>query len=298
MGTFCQWRVQMGGRARDAAAGAVAGVLLALALGGFSGAAAKAGTKYASPECDSCRTVVEQFYVGWEKVVHGLAANGTFESRAGSAPKITYNQDIEDYLQGFCGSEYMRSFDDYIKAGCREFMKAHHRPMVGKFLHGEEKFSAGLSKSQKPQRIRDVCTSLGHVCPSWPPPELTLTEQNQDKCIACQGVVMDATYVLRRSKHGAMTQKALQKKKVEVFELLENLCLETYVRHDDHPHLRNEVCMHMWEEDEDEIIDALVKHHGADAQKQLEAAVGALCVDKFEFCKAGPHAASKAHQEL
>jgi hypothetical protein len=27
-----------------------------------------------------------------EKVVHGLAANGTYESRAGAAPKITYNQ--------------------------------------------------------------------------------------------------------------------------------------------------------------------------------------------------------------
>lgn len=89
--------------------------------------------------------------------MHGLAADGTYESRAGAAPKITYNQvsaracvcmrasackqkrvcaraasgrarlcvcthtslplqgpecppcaqDIEDYLQGFCESEYM-----------------------------------------------------------------------------------------------------------------------------------------------------------------------------------------------
>ena len=87
-------------------------------------AAEEAKAKYSSPECESCRTVVEQFYKGWfsqthvscegcphadtpsfyppdrgtifsrrrEKVVHGLAANGTFESRAGAAPKITYNQ--------------------------------------------------------------------------------------------------------------------------------------------------------------------------------------------------------------
>jgi len=70
-------------------------------------------------------------------------------------------QDIEDYLQGFCDSEYMKGYADYIGDGCKRFMKAHHRPMVGKFLHGEEKFAASLSKTKKPERIRSVCTDLG-----------------------------------------------------------------------------------------------------------------------------------------
>ena len=39
-------------------------------------------------------------------------------------------QEIEDYLQGFCDSKYMQDTADYIKDGCRTFMKDHHRPMV------------------------------------------------------------------------------------------------------------------------------------------------------------------------
>ena len=36
-----------------------------------------------------------------EKVVHGLAADGTYESRSGAAPKITYNQVVCVYMH--CG---------------------------------------------------------------------------------------------------------------------------------------------------------------------------------------------------
>ena len=43
-----------------------------------------------------------------------------------------------------------------------------------------------------------------------------------------------------------------------------------------------------------QVIDALVKH-----RKDDEAAVRALCVDKFEFCpSSAPIAVSKGHEEL
>jgi len=269
------------------------GAVLSLVLNSFSVAAEPGKTKYTSGECDSCRTVVEQFYKGWEKVVHGLAADGTYESRSGAAPKITYNQDIEDYLQGFCDSEYMKGYAEYIGDGCKTFMKNHHRPMVGKFLHGEEKFSSSLSKTQKPARIRSVCTELGKVCPAWPPAELEV-KSKQDACNACQGVVMDAAFLLRRSTFGELSASALKKKKLEIFDMLENLCLDTYTRHDDEPTARHDVCAHMWEEDEDEMIDTMIKHF-----KDTTAAVQAMCVDKFEFCKpSSPISVSKAHNEL
>jgi hypothetical protein len=38
---------------------------------------------------------------GWnrEVTIAGLAANGTYEDQVGKAPKIVYNQHIEDFLQ-------------------------------------------------------------------------------------------------------------------------------------------------------------------------------------------------------
>ena len=116
------------------------------------------------------------------------------------------------------------TFGKCAGVGCRSFMKKHHRPMVGKFLHGlhrsfsftsvrssgrmrahmtskmqtyrriflsfcclsrvtffhtspvagEEKFSASLTRTQKPERIRRYpllppCSLLPTLPPSFPP---------------------------------------------------------------------------------------------------------------------------------
>jgi len=164
--------------------------------------------------------------------------------------------------------------------------------MVGKFLHGEEKFATSLSKSQKPERVRSVCDTLGKVCPAWPPLELQV-KSAADKCGACQGVVLDAVYLLRRSRLSELAASALKKKKLEVFELMENLCLDTYTRWDDEPTVRFDVCTHMWEEDEDEVIDATVKH-----SEDEKRAAHALCVERFALCKPEQVQVSKVHQEL
>ena len=42
-----------------------------------------------------------------------------------------------------------------------------------------------------------------------------------------KGVVMDGSYLLRRSRYGELPPSALKKKKLEVFEIMENLCLGT-----------------------------------------------------------------------
>ena len=79
----------------------------------------------------------------------------------------------------------------------------------------------------------------------------------------------------------------------QVFDLMENLCLDVFTRHDDEPTVTHDVCTHMWEEDEDEIIDAVIKH------KDEAAVAKALCVDKFNFCsKVSSLQVAKAHDEL
>eukprot|EP00287_Rhodomonas_sp_CCMP768_P011938 CAMPEP_0196721316 /NCGR_PEP_ID=MMETSP1091-20130531/3918_1 /TAXON_ID=302021 /ORGANISM="Rhodomonas sp., Strain CCMP768" /LENGTH=249 /DNA_ID=CAMNT_0042062761 /DNA_START=72 /DNA_END=821 /DNA_ORIENTATION=- len=235
--------------------------------------------KVKSDDCDTCRTIVEQFYKGWEKVISGLAADGTFESRPGGAPKITYNQDIEDYLQGFCDSEYMKGYAPYVDEGCRRIMKQHHRPIVGKFLHGEERYGSALVRTERPQRILSVCTELVAACPAMPPPAQAVTAKT-DRCAACQRTVADAQFVVRRSRFGQLRGAALAKRKLDLLDLFEPLCLDAYTRHDDYPETINSVCSDMWEQDEDAFMDGIIQHWGDDA-----GAVREICVESFSVCK-------------
>eukprot|EP00802_Teleaulax_amphioxeia_P026189 Tamp_27204.p4 GENE.Tamp_27204~~Tamp_27204.p4 ORF type:complete len:106 (-),score=31.99 Tamp_27204:66-383(-) len=105
---------------------------------------------------------------------------------------------------------------------------------------------------------------------------------------------MDAVFSLRRSRLSELSESALKKKKLEVFDLMENLCLDTYTRWDDEPTIRFDVCTHMWEEDEDAVIDAIVKH-----REDERAAANALCVEQFALCKASSAIeVSRGRQEL
>mmetsp|Transcript_32617 Transcript_32617/g.67371 ORF Transcript_32617/g.67371 Transcript_32617/m.67371 type:complete len:275 (+) Transcript_32617:154-978(+) len=237
-----------------------------------------------SNDCDTCRTIVERFYQGWEKTISRLAADGTFESRPGGAPKITYNQDIEDYLQGFCDSEYMKDLASFVDDGCRRIMKEHHRAIVGKFLHGEERYGATLTKTDRPERVMSVCRDIAHVCPTFPLPHLEV-KAKEDKCNACKSTVADALYLIRRSRLGALTDKALKKKRLDVYELLENLCTETYYRHDDMPDVHNTVCSDMFEEDEDGIIDTLVSLFPSSLSSSSDAhAQRKICASSLSYC--------------
>lgn len=104
---------------------------------------------------------------------------------------------------------------------------------------------------------------------------------------------MDASFLLRRSRLGDLTVSGLKKKRLELFDLLDNLCLDTYTRHDDEPTVRHDVCAHMWEEDEDEVIDTMIAH-----SKQHHEAVKALCIDKFAYCTPQHVERSRVHHEL
>ncbi|KAJ1484676.1 hypothetical protein T484DRAFT_1947349 [Baffinella frigidus] len=240
--------------------------------------------KIDSAGCEACRTLVEQFYKGWEKTISNLAADGTFESRPGQAPKIVYNQQIEDYLQGFCASEYMKGYAGYVNDGCEKIMKKFKRGIVGKFLHGEERYGTEGVKSLRPERINDVCTTLAKACPALPPPAAAVVSI-ADKCGACKGVVTDALFIMRRDRliHDNKPE-TLRKRKLEVFELLEPMCMDAFHRHTDFPAVYNSVCLEMWEEDEEGLIGALVLSGGGgwktgDAHR-------AVCADAFSYCTA------------
>jgi len=107
----------------------------------------------------------------------------------------------------------------------------------------------------------------------------------KDKCRACRGVVSDAMFVIRRSSLGELPTKTLKKKKLEVFDLLENLCVETYTRHDDLPDVYHEVCMDMWEADEEKMLEVLTQHANEEKVEEEERkAAASLCAQTFGYC--------------
>mmetsp|Transcript_57404 Transcript_57404/g.120053 ORF Transcript_57404/g.120053 Transcript_57404/m.120053 type:complete len:268 (-) Transcript_57404:23-826(-) len=253
-------------------------VILLFVIGMGMSSSVLARSRWQSPDCDSCRTVVEQFYKGWEVTIAGLAANGTYEDQVGKAPKIVYNQHIEDFLQGFCDSQWMKGYSDYIGDGCKRIMKEHHRPIVGKFLHEEERLGTTGRRTTRPQRIQAICKDLVKVCPQYPSAKNQVTSR-KDRCQACRGVVSDALYILRRSKLGALQPTGLRKKRMELYEMLDNMCPEMYFRHSDEPEVYDDVCQEMWE-DEDTILGELTRR-ASDSET-----TGRLCSESFSYCSA------------
>jgi len=255
--------------AEDAAAAAAAGVV-------------RHGDVDRSPKCDSCRTMVEQFYEGWEKTITELAADGTFEKQPGGAPKITYNQEIEDFLVGFCESKHMKGYAPYITQGCRDMMKSHRREIVGKFLHEEEMMGSTGKRTMKPRRIRQVGGGGGMkgitaycIDDSVPGPAVTA---RKDKCNACRGVVEDALFAVRRSWLGYTVDKkgVRAKRRLDFGEMLEPLCNHIFNRYDDEPEDRHSFCIDIMEEDEDAFLSAVLDG---------EDAVNKVCVKTMKVCK-------------
>lgn len=172
----------------------------------------------------------------------------------------------------------MKGYADYIGDGCKRIMKEHHRPIVGKFLHEEERLGTTGKRTTRPERIMAICKDMVKVCPAYPSSK-NQVKSKADKCNACRGVVADALYIIRRSKLGELTPSAIKKKKMEMFELLEPLCSEIYFRHSDEPEVYDDVCQEMWEE-EDTVMGELLRRD-SDAETAART-----CSRAYSFCPA------------
>jgi hypothetical protein len=154
--------------------------VLLIATAAPSANAARVVTAEAHAACDACRTLVERFTVGWENVIRDQAQGGRADSRTNSAPAITcahlpalrsrvthcrYNQDIEDYLQGFCKSDYIAPpFSEAIRKGCSSIMDVHKREVVATFLSVTEQIGSHGKTTRGPTRLRRICESLSNSC--------------------------------------------------------------------------------------------------------------------------------------
>lgn len=218
-----------------------------------------------SVKCDSCRSMLERFTSGWEKVVSKQASQGRADAKDGP-PTITYNQEIEDYLRGFCSSEEMKDFSPAIRNECEAVMEEHRRQVVATFLSVPEKIGSVGRKTKGAERFRKICGELAGVC------DTNFTEMGKlSRCEACRRVVADAHFVLRRTHVGAAANDAYT-----AADLLEPLCSDAWKRYDDDPRKVDDVC----EAIQDEHMDDLVKAVRQDDQPDTIA----VC-SNLGFCK-------------
>ena len=234
--------------------------LLSIVLSASSAAAARVVTAEAHAACDACRTLVERFTLGWEDVIRDQAHGGKADNKANSVPAITYNQEIEDYLQGFCNSDYIAPpFSAAIRKGCSSIMDVHKREVVATFLSVSEQIGSHGKTTRGPTRLRRICDGLASSCNHAyvrcrvsPGTEAERTRDflcrytnvtKLSKCEACHRVVADAHFMLRRRVTPAHALSS-----IEATDALESLCSDAYRRYDDSPRLVEKVCEDVMEE--------------------------------------------------
>jgi hypothetical protein len=203
-------------------------------------AAGRIVTAESHASCDACRTLVERFTVGWEDVIREQAHGGKADQKQStSPPAITYNQEIEDYLQGFCKSDYIAPpFSEDIRRGCSAIMDVHKREVVATFLSVTEQIGAHGKPTRGPTRLRRICEQLTSSCSQAYTNVSKLT-----KCEACVRVLSDAHFVLRRRVTPAHALSS-----IEATDVLDTLCSDSYRRYDDSPRLMEKVCEEMMDD--------------------------------------------------
>ena len=100
----------------------------------------------------------------------------------------------------------------------------------------------------------------------------------------------------RRVPHPVLIGHAAScRRTLELFDLLEPMCMDTYHRHADFPELHYAVCQEMWEEDDEGLMRALAAGGAGAARADAQRAV---CAETFKYCKAGEISGEEEGGEL
>jgi len=98
-----------------------------------------------------------------------------------------------------------------------------------------------------------------------------------------------------RSRAHAAARRRCARRTLELFDLLEPMCMDTYHRHADFPELHYAVCQEMWEEDDEGLMRALAAGGAGAARADAQRAV---CAETFKYCKAGEISGEEEGGEL
>mmetsp|Transcript_31888 Transcript_31888/g.90567 ORF Transcript_31888/g.90567 Transcript_31888/m.90567 type:complete len:395 (+) Transcript_31888:233-1417(+) len=115
-----------------------------------------------SEYCDGCLLVVEHFYERWTETMTKQLSQAKQTPGGDKPPAITYNEDTEAMVQGFCSSKAIRNnlVAPFVGPACEEIMKGWKRDLVGKFL------SEHVQPTMVPKKKEEVCRDMVGACPS------------------------------------------------------------------------------------------------------------------------------------
>ncbi|EKX54197.1 hypothetical protein GUITHDRAFT_132590 [Guillardia theta CCMP2712] len=214
--------------------------------------------------CDACRRSLEAMHHDWGPLVSRLAAAGII-SPGGTASLSSENAESSNAMMKICSSSYMNALSNISRADCARVWHGHkivsrHFSLFASWCKRSSDQSRDLSikeiqdcanqwSSKVPngrlglhEKIMGFCSdepgSVMKVCgferTGWQAKKrLARSEQyHPTVCEACEGIVDDMAFVLRTSSLGQAPAAALRKRSLDLSELLEPLCTDSYNRHE------------------------------------------------------------------
>jgi hypothetical protein len=179
--------------------------------------------------CHSCIAVVEQFH----KAVEDIANSREFK-------RDVKNNEINgtEIAANLCDGEYFEHYTDQMRYGCYKLLQEHWNVVIGG-MRGER---ARGERNRVLEHKRRACVEteacIGHMADKI---KMNVLPE-KSRCNACKAVVGDIDWLLFREK-----QKV--PRRVRLAGLLEDICQDIAIRHDDSSYLE-ELC--------DDLIDGMI----------------------------------------
>ena len=168
--------------------------------------------------CFGCVHFVEAFWKGFHEFTRKKASDAQAQRGGGAAPAITYDDDMEAYVQAFCDGKQTTGarWAGFVRPACAKLMQAHKREIVGKFL-GKE-----LGPKEVLARKLEICTEMGRACPA----DLFLN-QAKDPCGLCRRLVRDLEYEYAVQGPGPAKKPPAER----AWTVLRGVCEKAALRH-------------------------------------------------------------------
>lgn len=217
--------------------------------------------------CDACEAFVEKFFEGWVKTMMHQQRSGKVEQKDGGSrmPAITYNDETEAYVQGFCRNRTSSAFTapsaaQHLLPGCERIMLARKREIVGRFLSAE---LAG----------RNLPAEKDKICGEWLKSCDTPAYEVRKPCEACRATV--GTLAFERRLLAPASKEVITK---HIRNSLDALCTRMSMRHTGKWSLMQETCDDLMDEYGEALVDFAVS--GAVERDFAQE----LCVERAGLC--------------
>eukprot|EP00873_Tetraselmis_striata_P021909 jgi/Tetstr1/442173/TSEL_030324.t1 len=195
--------------------------------------------------CDSCHRVVEGFYEEWTRVM--MDQQSSIQQRQGGSepPAVTYNDETEAMVQGFCDSKAISSgaFKDSVTTGCREIFKGYKREIVGKFL------TETVTWEMVPRKKDEICKIMVGACSHRPP----ISTPGSD-CARCKAAMASLEFDIR-TQGDVRAAKGVAR---QMWDTLDYICMRMHYRVPKAGKTQ-------------ELCDDVVDEYGAQIVKRVEA---------------------------